>query len=78
MSQLPSESPATLPASDSTGTQKQTATTNNSAVAPSTKYTFSCTMTPSQLGQWLLREYGTDYQEDIDKLTGSKLLICAR
>ena len=30
--------------------------------------TFSSTMRPDQLAQWLLQEYGDAYQEDIDKL----------
>ena len=48
MSQLPSESPATLPASDSTGTQKQTATTNKEepiAEQPSLKGEFFISLT---------------------------------
>ena len=31
---------------------------------------FSPNMTPEQLAQWLLQEYGESYKPDIDKLKG--------
>ena len=32
---------------------------------------FSSAMTPDQLAQWLLQEYGKAYKREIDKLTGT-------
>ena len=35
---------------------------------------FSSTMTPDQLAEWLLQEYGKAYKREIDKLTGKSLI----